>query len=366
MNKSYLKRLIFRLFALMFAFGVVYSVQNPALASGVLDATVAGAVRPQQGWYVRDTMTSSVSGTSREYFIIDTKMTDDPWYIEMRSTVLLYDTPFFEFKDYTDTTLGMYTQFYPLTYYRGFSQIDWVLDSDWLILFEWDGISLDNTSFYNFAFWNASNVFSFMNSNTSDISTSSVSSFYSSVPFLPGVPFAGPGSKTVRLTTGYTGFSGSVTSNSKLDLLDSRRFGVCNPFMAAYDTSVSGSPISDWYAGGVSINDFCFCIFPYGVKRTSDIVDQASVYGRVALSFAIPVDKAPAGTQVGDSWPKVQPLPVQIEGALDDYKAWKDNALAQTPFDDPADGNFSDRGLQPGNWMPLISGVLSNLMLGMR
>lgn len=48
MNKAYLKRLIFRLFALVMAFGVVYSVQNPALA-----------VAPQQGWFISGTTTFS-------------------------------------------------------------------------------------------------------------------------------------------------------------------------------------------------------------------------------------------------------------------------------------------------------------------
>ena len=338
MNKAYLKRLIFRLFALVMAFGVVYSVQNPVSAAGFTTRVVPGAVRPQQGWYVRGTMTSSVSGTSREYFIIDTKLTDDPWYVEMQSAVMLYDLPYFSYDSLVGGyTLGLYTQFYPYTYWRGYSQVDWVLDNDWLMLVNWNGISVDNCSQFTFSIWDDSNTFLFTNPNLGENGLGDISSALSEVQFITGPGRIAAAKRDVSPSTAPLVIQ-SVTSNgSSTYLLDFDGFGCANPFTYLDSSSSPGFVNSNWRIGGVSINDLCFCIFPANVSSSPSSPSMASVYGRVAISFAIPVDKAPADTQVGDSWPKVQPLPVQIQGALDEFKAWKDNALAQTPVADPAD-----------------------------
>lgn len=75
MNKAYLKRLIFRLFALMFAFGVVYSVQNPALA-----------VAPQQGWFISGTTT--FSGKDSWVISYGGSSVSNPYYVELRTNIL--------------------------------------------------------------------------------------------------------------------------------------------------------------------------------------------------------------------------------------------------------------------------------------
>lgn len=333
MSKKGLKILIFRLFALMFAFGVVYSVQNPA--SAIELNVTPGAVRPQQGWYVRGTMKSSASGTSREYFIIDTKMTADPWYVEMQSTVFNFDVPYFSYDAATGQSVHLYSQFYPYTYWQGYSQIDWVVDSDWLILLEWDGIEADNTTLFSVNFWDASNSLMFVSTDIDDSKVGYISDIFGELPFLTGPSRSN--NSTISVGNPGQGYQVSYTPASVTALLDYVIWGSANPF-SIYGYRPSNTPVGgNWYQGGVSINDLCFCIFPMNITDKSNVFDQASVYGRVAISFAIPVDKAPAGTQVGDSWPKVQPLPVQIQGSLDDYKAWKDNALAQTPVADAAD-----------------------------
>ena len=51
------------------------------------------AVRPQEGWYVRDTMTYTVSGVEREYFIIDNKMSADKWYTQLASYIYVLPDP---------------------------------------------------------------------------------------------------------------------------------------------------------------------------------------------------------------------------------------------------------------------------------
>ena len=335
MNKSYLKRLIFRLFALVMAFGIVYSVQKPALAS-VSDFRVSpGAVRPQQGWYVRGTMTSSVSGTQREYFIIDNKMTSSPWYVEMQSFVYRADLPYFEYDSFTGLDAGLYCQFYPITYWQGYSQVDWVIDSDWLFLIDWDGVTYDSCSTFNFCFWDAQNTLTFNSSDLSDTKVGSLSGLSSPLPFLTGPGRIAANRNLVNISaygSSYQGNSGQLTQ-----LCDFYNYGAANPFVVSPSTMTTTNFNGNWYLGGVSINDLCFCVFPGDIIDSSSGYSVARLYSRVSLSFAIPVDKAPVGTQVGDSWPKVQPVPVQIQGAFDDFKAWKDNALAQTPVADAAD-----------------------------
>lgn len=334
MNKAYLKRLIFRLFALVMAFGVVYSVQNPASAVAYENA-VPGAVRPQQGWYVSGTMSSSVSGTSRKYFIIDTKMSDDPWYVEHRSSAIYFYEPFFQIDDFSGQTYGYYSQFYPVTYWRGYSQVDWVLDRDWLVLYEWDGITRTNCKQNSFVFWDASKIPIYYRNFSSDgFSSLGLSG---TMPFLLGVPV------TNRNTTGYrinTSSGDSSTASSQSKLLYNIDLRVENP-LSILSTPSNVDPFLDSFPlGGVSINDLCFALFPNypsELPSSSGDITGSSIYGRVAVRFAVPVDKAPADTQVGDSWPKIQSVPVQIQGSLDDYKAWKDNALAQTPVSAPAE-----------------------------
>lgn len=335
MNKAYLKRLIFRLFALMFAFGIVYSVQNPASAID-LDVT-PGAVRPQQGWYVRGTMTSSASGTSREYFIIDTKMTDDPWYVELVSTVLKFDLPYYQYTTYTGKTAGLYTQFYPYTYWQGYSQVDWVVDNDWLVLLEWDGIQADNTTGFQFSFWDSSYSYVFTQPNSVDNGVGSIADISSGSQFLTGPGHVPAFGNHVSVSAVAFGMPVSRDDSSLQLLLDYSGYGVANPF-SVHPTNVTDSYLNtNWPIGGISINDLCIGVFPTNISNKSSNPDRASIYARTAISFAVPVDKAPAGTQVGDSWPKIQSIPVQIQGSLDDYKAWKDNALAQTPVADAAD-----------------------------
>lgn len=333
MSKKVLKMLIFRLFALVMAFGVVYSVQNPALASNIWESVTPGAVRPQQGWYVSGTMTSSVSGVSREYFIIDNKMTSDPWYVEYLSTSLFFLDPYFEYTGFDGVKQYLYTQFYPVNYWQGYSQTDFVIDNDWLVEISIDGIQYKNATKYNFAFWDVSRMPTFTATTNADVSSSYID-MLGQVPFLVGYPTSNLSSPTYSINGTYPQSSSSGRTWYKMDYY---MFGVKNPFSVINWYNNSAAMINDSPLGGVSINDLAFCVFANEPTSKSGNVTAYSMYARIALRFAIPVDKAPADTQVGDSWPKLHPLPVQIQGALDDFKAWKDNALAQTPVADAAD-----------------------------
>lgn len=320
MNKAYLKRLIFRLFALIFAFGVVYSVQNPALA-----------VRPQEGWFVRDTMTSRVSGVSREYFIIDNKMTSDNWYIEMQTAVHPYNV----------TADGIFTvgtvtydAFAALgEYYWGFSDTDWRVDSDWLALINIDGVSYSGSaSGYMVYVFDRSKLPIF---NAQVDSKSFVSPIFSTADILIGRKYNhtnfGFVFGDVNNTRRYTQDSLSLVFQLGPEFTSSGSF-YDHAHMLNSVFAFGSSQANMLTVNGTSINDLCVCVMPACNSSTS-----GSVLARVSVAWAIPVDKAPSGTKVGDRWPVLQPIPVEIQGAMDDYKAWKDNALAQTPVADAAE-----------------------------
>lgn len=308
------------------------------------------AVRPQEGWYVRDTMTYSYMGTEREYFIIDNKMSAQPWYIStwIGSTVLndsLFSTP-----DWGNKGLDSFWRVvgYASTYYRGYSDVDWVVDDDWLCIIDWQGFSSSSTvpsfSFFVFdksklpvlTYDNRLDAYSITGVYDAFLGHSVTSQVSYSVFGLADSQSGSSGHYVFRLGGGVL----TVTGQNRL----------YNPFLYAFNSDYSFYDVD-----GTSINDLCVVPLPNGTRPEVGFLGGTTL--QYSVCWAVPVDKCPAGTQVGDSWPKVRPLDVQMEDA---YSAWMDSALANTPVSDSSQvgqqiKDYNDQLDASDNWGELAT-----------
>lgn len=313
------------------------------------------AVRPQEGWYVRDTMTYTVSGVEREYFIIDNKMSADPWYINFYTYQYVFSDPIFMAPNWSQKGMDVNWNVLGLanTYYRGFSDVDWVVDDDWLCLLEWDGLRIQNSGSvdsFNVVIFDKSKVPLLTFNNQLDsygiqgpvdaiLGRSWTESVFGSSFSQPSTPLSGSsGSAVLRLGGLY---QGSIDGTNML----------LNPFFS----TTTNSPYAFYAVDGTSINDLCVVPFVRGFQPVVGIHDNLNI--RLAISWAVPVDKCPAGTQVGDSWPKVRPIEVQMDDA---YKAWMDSALQNTDYADSSNvgkdlKDYNDQLEASDNWGELAT-----------
>lgn len=310
----------------------------------------AAAVRPQEGWYVRGTMTSDVSGVEREYFIIDNKMSADPWYVNMKGSgyrINLTDSPIFSLPFYDDETARYYRADlvgHLQSYYQGFSDSEWVVDEDWLLLLDVDGITMNAiTKYVRLYVFDKSKQPVFYLSPDEDAKLGVIQS--------------------TDAIVGVTSTSGSALYGNGYRLTDGQHvLKLSSTVFDVYQMIFAGSVTSLVYSSvdGTSINDLCVCILPE--VTAPDVTATFGAYAgsctaRVAVSWAIPVDKAPAGTQVGDSWPKQRPIEVQMEDA---YSAWMDSALQNTPYGDASNVGTGIQGYnqqleESDNWGTLAT-----------
>lgn len=313
----------------------------------------AAAVRPQEGWYVRGTMTSDVSGVEREYFIIDNKMSADPWYVDMRTNLIRTETPILSTTTNRDgvssDTYNWDWVAYLSDYYQGYSSSDWVVDQDWLCLLEWDGVGYSHaTGFFVYLFdrsYLPSLTYQSENGNLLSTSPSALLGYSYNGSWQFGVaqaPFSGSSGSAVFEIGPSVGLSSGRVVRT-----------IVTPFdLSLYSPQYYNS------ANGCSINNLCVVVVPYSTENFDELGNPNSyVQVRLAVSWAIPVDKAPAGTQVGDSWPKQRPIEVQMEDA---YSAWMDSALQNTPYGDASNVGTGIQGYnqqleESDNWGTLAT-----------
>lgn len=286
------------------------------------------AVRPQEGWYVRDIIQHTVGGVTRDYFVIDNKMSADPWYINFYTFQYVLPDPLFMSPNWNEKGMDVNWNVLGLsnTVYRGFSDVDWSVDDDWLCLIEWDGVSFTSSAFdfFNVLIFDKSKTPLLIFDNGLDsygihgpvdaVLGRSWTEKIGGSPFSqPSTPFSGSsGSAVIRLGGTYQSDAGGLNM-------------LLNPF---FSTSTNAT-YSFYSVDGTSINDLCVIPFARGFQPVVGSHDFLNI--RLAICWAIPVDKAPSGTQVGDSWPKQRPLEVQMDDA---YSAWMDAALQNTPYGD--------------------------------
>lgn len=313
------RRVLFRLHTAMVA--VLFCVSALALPSH--------AVSPQEGWFVRARETITANGKTQDYFIIDNKMTSDPWYVELETSHLRHRDKVifsnsFTGKDYTGGAVLN-------EYYRGYSDVPWVIDNDWLMGISVSGLtpfvtgnvpSSIDLRLYCFDI-NKLPLFYLNPSNSS----------YGAFVSVPrGVLLGNSSSTTLYFGNGYKLVDGVSTYLSLAPYGEYSTQGA--PFLYDY---FSPSPVNEGNfstINGSDINDIVVAIAAnFSISGDWDIGTWRvfDSYARVAIHWAVPVSKCPADTAVGDRWPKVAPIDVQFE---DKYESWKDAALANSPVTD--------------------------------
>lgn len=313
------RRVLFRLHTAIVA--VLFCVSALALPSQ--------AVSPQEGWFVRARETITANGRTQDYFIIDNKMTSDPWYVEMRSNLYYHPSNIFNPGVVGNNSssleyrgIGFLNEFY-----RGYSNVDWLVDDDWLIGVNVSGVTSSLSSLVTdmgmrlYVFDASRAPLLFM-----DSSDSSWGVVGNSGNLLAGLTMTS--SKQVmfgygwQIVDGYTGYLSLDPDNSASP---AALFDLFNAY---------GGGTGNWSynnINGTSINDLCVAVLPNFRADNIAFGGAGNVYARIAIHWAIPVSKAPADTQIGDAWPKVQPIDVQFQ---DKYESWKDAALANSPVTD--------------------------------
>lgn len=300
------------------------------MAAAVLPVPAA-AVSPQEGWFVRSRESITANGRTQDYFIIDNKMTSDPWYVELRTRILLNpNDPWVSLPAAASNINYGALAIFP-TWYQGFSDVSWLIDEDWLIGVNVSGVTqtvVPGQSAVSFRLYvfdrNKVPVFQF-NSTDSD---------YGAVFYGQNCIVGTYSNSTVNFGYGWPivdGFNGYLSLRPSASGNPPALFDL---FLTQFSLGIENTlPIA-----GTNINDLCVAAIPNFTTTSSGY--QGEHYARIAITWAIPVSKAPAGTQVGDRWPKVAPIDVQFE---DKYQAWKDAAIAQTPV---SDANNVDELLQ--------------------
>lgn len=318
------------------------------------------AVRPQEGWYVRDTMTYTVDGKTREYFIIDNKMSSQPWYIQFYTGVKVLPDPVFMTPSWYETGLDVNWNCLGVasTWYRGYSDIDWCVDDDWLCLLDWNGLRFlggyNSTSFSVFVFDKSKIPLLTYSVDADAYSITGVQDVLMGRAYNTEQSVQSPFGWVNESFDVYSGDTGTAVFRlgglSQTDTSGSHM--VFNPFFQGNNNM---SPVNYYTVDGTSINDLCVVPFATGFKNTTGW--QRGMMINLAISWAVPVDKCPAGTQVGDSWPKVRPIEVQMEDA---YKAWMDSALQNTDYADSSNvgkdlKDYNDQLEASDNWGELAT-----------
>lgn len=315
-----------------------------AIALTVASAVPALAITPQEGWFISGTM--EIDGIN--YYIIDNKVNDQKWWVDLSGGYLQMTEGFYqgfmddsdEFQGIAEDVIGFY---YTHENWLGFCpDNDFRIDNDWLI-----EISLNNfegeralsksrteemTEFCVYAYDRSK-----MPYVTLDYSTINGYYYESSKAFSinqtlsNSIPFSG----TTRLG-GALFYSDQIGSTRYVPVSN---FGMDGLFSSVDVTVPSLSDTSAYSISldGCNMNDLVIMVGP------SDPHDEYSCHieARIALRFLCPIDKAPNGMAVGDRWPKVWPLQVELEEA---YEEFYDSMLewSQTPTPEDIDDMMGD------------------------
>lgn len=323
-----------------------------AIALIVASAVPAYAVTPQEGWFISGTMERD----GINYYIIDNKVNDQKWWVDLNGGYVRLDEVYEA--GYSDTfgnmsgiMEGVQGFYYMREAYRGFTpDKDWRIDNDWLIEVSVSSAScsvinasgkLINPAIFGITFLAfdrsklptvSADYESFNSAYGNDSAFTIEQGVYNIIPAYGSTKLLGPS---------YSYSSASNDSNSPVYFPVSN-FSANGLFTGA---DIAGSilgeeGINSFDLDGCSINDLV--IFPSGTATDSALSYDYNV--RCFFRFLCPVDKAPAGMAVGDRWPKVWPLEVEMEDAYQEYY----NAMldwSQTPTPDTIHNKFDSMSI---------------------
>lgn len=311
--------------ALLFSFALIISSGVPALA-----------VTPQEGWFIRDIET--VDGI--EYYVIDNKMSDDDWWVDLTSTWINSDTPLWTAANGNILQPSAKQKYGLLTFneaWRGYDQYSWRVDSDWLVRFcctaigstakSGQGVTVLDDFSIKFCAIDRSMAPLFLTDSETTSGT--------------GVQIGGSPTDSLLFTGSDSGTAVEVFDISGFELtedsLGARRYFTMESFTYSllwndyeYDEQPFYTYRSTIDLDGCDINDLVFFVAPV---RTGWGL-QGQVNARCSIQLMCPKDKAPSGMSIGDYWPKVRPLEVAISDAYDPYyKAMLANGQIKDPSD---------------------------------
>lgn len=279
------------------------------------------AATPQEGWFIAGI--ENVDGI--DYYVIDNKMSMDPWFVQCASQTIALDFSAVDLPNDSQATLNGYYRDVLLSqlYYRGFSDYSWRIDNDWIVKiwaedtdarFPYQVIIYDRTQLPSVAY-NHGYVY---DGSYMDSPFSSEWTLQQTTPAC--IPF--------KYDDNYGAlFSVSRNNTGKWTYWEVGVFQMYSIF--GLPTRIAGS----------DINDICVSIcYGRGRGNSSWVGTDASslIQKKIALQWLCPVDKAPAGMSVGDYWPKVRPLEVEIEEAMN---AYEEAMLQNGQIRDPSDIN---------------------------
>lgn len=282
-------------------------------------------------------------------------MSSDPWYIDLTSTILAssYQSPFLSTPSFT-TQGESFVIRYPylcnlFKAYYGSSYYPWYVDSDWMLRIRVNGVNstipeihgyslvaFDTSTyprlFYDFSRGDSSGFFSASSGNLLGVSAD--------YPRREGdfAPFNWSSVFTYPLEANQTYY---------------RPLGQLRPFSIPYYYGYGAGQSDVGAVAPIDIRNLCIAIVPAFDPDNLPAVPTGTepprllgdVNAQIAIEYLCPVDKAPAGVQVGDRWPLVPAI--EVEGTFEDaYKEWIDSALQNTPY---ADSSNIGKDLQDYN-----------------
>lgn len=334
-----------------------------------LSTPYSKAVVPQQGWYIH----SEVTWSGKDYWVIDNNTTSENGWLWDASTSQIN-------MDAANAVGGkLYLQSYDYLianqYWGGTSDYDWYIDSDWIIKIY---VASGETGVDA-----ATNVPS--SSQYHDYSTDKLRVIMWDASSVPGLyrEAVAPSYQSTMVTTGWNMYSDKLlfidsrysvfpTIDLTKDLGKVMYFSPGELYPVSYifgyfQVTNAGRPLP-LNPANININNLRFGVMPNGAWIAKGEAGNVYAKARMSVQFMCPKDKAPAGLAVGDRWPKVRPLEVEIENA---YEAYYNNLLANGQIKNPGDvnktfgdlnGKLNDATKAPTIDSDLNTDALSNMM----
>lgn len=333
-----------------------------AVALIVASAVPAYAVTPQEGWFISGTMERD----GINYYIIDNKVNDAKWWLNLRGGSLRFNDTYESGEEDTAGNLNGVMEgingyaYYPEAYH-GFSETDWRIDNDWLL-----EVSVDSYKIQTYrssgTIYTQENSGSFMICAFDRSALPTITAKFSSYDAANNMREAFSISQDVVNAfpiSGTTKVAGPAVNDLGTYYYPISNFQISGLFSGA-DTwdgfgMIGEEGFGSYDLDACSINDLI--LFPL----VSDPTDEygSLVDARVAFRFLCPVDKAPSGMAVGDRWPKVWPLEVEI---LEAYKEYYDRMLANGEIFSPddVDTSFGQLNQLKDSWLDSFDSVPSS------
>lgn len=267
----------------------------------------AQAVTPQEGWYI-----AGIEEWSGEtYYIIDNKPNVSDWYVDFTTTYIQTRTVLgYSSGSFSSAIYGVLS---PFEMYQGFSSDSWRIDQDWVIRV---GVSyVDTEVLYSPAPTNYTE--DSVNLILYDVTKAPI--LYSSLSDSAGVDYSIDYGESLLIGDWRYSINPTISnSDSGTTLyLPVTDFNYSSGLNVNWNDTTANAALSS--ARMVDINNLRICIKPTGYWTAVGNA-YARAEARLSISYMVPVNKAPDGMAVGDAWPKLRTLEVELQDAYDAYK----------------------------------------------